>query len=56
MKNLKIICDSLADVPRALIEKYDIEVIPLTIRINEVDYKGGVNLTNEEFYKLLRSC
>ena len=37
-----------------LIEKYDIEVIPLTIRINEVDYKDGVNLTNEEFYKLLR--
>lgn len=56
MKNLKIICDSLADVPKALIEKYDIEVIPLTIRINEVDYKDGVNLTNEEFYKLLRSC
>lgn len=56
MKNLKIICDSLADVPRELIEKYDIEVIPLTIRINEVDYKDGVNLTNEEFYKLLRSC
>lgn len=54
MNNLKIICDSLADVPENLVKRYNIEVIPLTIRINEVDYKDGVNITNEEFYKLIR--
>ncbi len=54
MKNLKIICDSLADVPSSIIDKYDIEVVPLTIRIDEVDYKDGVNITNSEFYKKLR--
>ena len=54
MSNLKIICDSLADVPANLIEKYDIEVIPLTIRIKDVEYKDGENLTNDEFYKLIK--
>ena len=56
MSNLKIICDSLADVPENLVKRYDIEVIPLTIRINDVEYKDGQNLTNEEFYKLIKEC
>ena len=47
MSNLKIICDSLADVPENLIKRYDIEIIPLTIRINDIEYKDGVNITNE---------
>lgn len=54
MSDLKIICDSLADVPENLVKLYDIEVIPLTIIINETEYKDGQNLTNEEFYKLIK--
>ena len=54
MNDLKIVCDSLADVPENLIKRYDIEVIPLTIRINDVEYKDGENLSNEEFYKLIK--
>ncbi|WP_455538560.1 DegV family protein [Terrisporobacter sp.] len=54
MNDLKIICDSLADVPVNLIKKYDIEVIPLTIIINGVEYKDGVNITNKEFYRLIK--
>ena len=54
MSNLKIICDSLADVPENLIKRYDIEIIPLTIRINDIEYKDGINITNEEFYKLIK--
>ncbi|MGL5348882.1 MAG: DegV family protein [Peptostreptococcaceae bacterium] len=54
MKNLQIICDSLADIPKEIIEKYNIEIIPLTIRIGETDYKDGIDITNEEFYKKLK--
>ncbi|WP_343343816.1 DegV family protein [Terrisporobacter petrolearius] len=54
MSDLKIICDSLADVPKNLVKLYDIEVIPLTIIINDIEYKDGENLTNEEFYKLIK--
>lgn len=56
MSDLKIICDSLADVPKNLVKLYDIEVIPLTIIINDIEYKDGQNLTNEEFYKLIKEC
>ena len=31
MKNIKVICDSLSDIPKELIQKYDIEVVPLTV-------------------------
>lgn len=54
MSDLKIICDSLADVPENLVKLYDIEVIPLTIIINDIEYKDGQNLTNEQFYKLIK--
>lgn len=56
MSDLKIICDSLADVPKNLVKLYDIEVIPLTIIINDIEYKDGQNLTNEEFYNLIKEC
>lgn len=54
MKNLKIICDSLSDIPKELIEKYDIEVIPLSVILNETEYVDGIDITKEEFYKMLR--
>ena len=41
-------------MPENLIKRYDIEIIPLTIRINDIEYKDGVNITNEEFYKLIK--
>lgn len=54
MKNLKIICDSLSDIPKDLINKYDIEVVPLTVILDGKEYKDGVDLSNDEFYKILR--
>lgn len=54
MSNIKVISDSLSDIPKELIEKYDIGIVPLTIRLDEVDYKDGVDITTEEFYKKLR--
>lgn len=54
MNNLKIICDSLSDIPRDLINKYDIEVVPLTVILDGKEYKDGIDLSNDEFYKILR--
>ena len=48
---IKIICDSISDLP---IEKYDIEIIPLTVLFNGKEYLDGENLSNTEFYKMLR--
>lgn len=54
MSNIKVISDSLSDIPKELIEKYDIGIVPLTIRIDEVDYKDGIYISNKEFYEKLR--
>jgi DegV family protein with EDD domain len=54
MENLKIICDSLSDIPKELIDKYDIEVVPLTVILDGKEYKDGVDISNDEFYKILR--
>lgn len=54
MKNLKIICDSLSDIPKELVEKYDIEVVPLTVILNGKEYKDGIDISNDDFYKTLR--
>lgn len=54
MRQLQIICDSLADIPKDIVKKYNIEIIPLTVRIDDVDYKDGVNISNKEFYEKLK--
>ena len=54
MNNLKIICDSLSDIPKNLREKYDIEMVPLTVRFGEDEYKDGIDLEPKNFYDMLR--
>lgn len=54
MNNIKIVCDSLADLPKELIQKYDIEVVPLSVLFNEKEYIDGIDITKDEFYKILR--
>lgn len=51
---IKLVCDSLCDVPKELIEKYSIDVVPLTIIIGENEYKDGINISNDEFYKIMK--
>lgn len=52
---LRIITDSASDVPRWLVEKYNLHVIPTPVVINEKDYFDGETIMPEEFYDILRS-
>lgn len=52
---IKIIADSLSDIPAMLIEKYDIQIVPLTIIFDDGEYKDNVDLNNKEFYEKLRN-
>jgi DegV family protein with EDD domain len=54
MSNLKIICDSLSDIPKDLREKYDISMVSLTVRFGDKEYKDGVDLEPKAFYDMLR--
>lgn len=48
---MQIITDSSCDIPKELIEEYDILVVPLNIEIDENNYVDGVELTHEEFFR-----
>ena len=47
---IKIITDSSADLPKELIEQYDITVVPLTVTIGEKTFLEKVDLTPKEFF------
>ena len=53
MSNIQIITDSMTDVPKALAEKYSIQVLPLTIHFGDEEYRDGVDLSYEAFYNKL---
>jgi DegV family protein with EDD domain len=52
---VKIVTDSVADLPPQVVEELGISVIPLIIRFGEVVYRDGVDLTVEQFYEKLQS-
>jgi len=49
----KIITDSASDVPKNLIEQYDLHVIPTPVVINEKDYFDGETIFPADFYNLI---
>ena len=51
---IKIICDSISDLPIEIIEKYNIDIVPLTVIFDNKEYLEGETLTTKEFYKILR--
>jgi DegV family protein with EDD domain len=48
---LQIVTDSSADLPKEILDKYNISVVPMTISIDGRDYLEGVDLTPQEFYE-----
>lgn len=56
MKPIKIVTDSLSDIPKELIKEYDITVLPLTIRFGEEEFKDGIDLSAEEFFIRLQEA
>lgn len=44
MEKIKIITDSTSDLPKDIIEKYDIEAIPLFVNFGDAVYKDGVDI------------
>ena len=50
---MKIVTDSTADLPRAVAEKYDIEIVPLTVHLDDRTYRDYFDLSPAEFYQML---
>lgn len=52
---MKIVCDSISDINQNIIEKYDVTIVPLSILIDNKEYIDRLDITKEDFYKILRS-
>ena len=50
---VKIVTDSVADLPSQVVEELGITVVPLNVRFGEEVYRDGIDLTTEQFYHKL---
>lgn len=50
---IRIITDSTCDLPKDMQESLNIDIMPLTVHFGEDCYKDGIELTNQDFYKML---
>src|SRR5690242_4561586 len=52
---VKIVTDSTSDVPPEVARELGITVIPLVVQIGAQTYRDKIDLTGEEFYRLLQA-
>lgn len=50
---IRIITDSMCDVPIEYVKRYNIMVMPLIVQFGEKMYKDGIDITVEEFFEML---
>lgn len=51
---VKIITDSVADLPPEVAQELGIAVVPLNVRFGDEIYRDGIDLTAEQFYEKLK--
>jgi DegV family protein with EDD domain len=52
---VKIVTDSVADLPPEVVEELGITVIPLVLRFGAETYRDGIDLTPDQFYQKLKT-
>ncbi len=50
---VRIMTDSVADLPPQVAEELGIAIVPLNVRFGEKVYRDGIDLTAEQFYDRL---
>ncbi len=54
MSSIKIVTDSACDIPPEIVYDLGIDIVPLSIRIDDRTYRAGIDISNEQFYALLQ--
>lgn len=49
-----ILTDSTCDLPEEILKKYNIEFVPLTVRIGEEQYKDKTEITSQQFFNRIK--
>jgi DegV family protein with EDD domain len=52
---VRIVTDSVADIPARVVAELGISVIPVLVRFGEDTYRDGIDITNDQFYERLVS-
>ncbi len=55
MKKVAIVADSTCCLPREMVEKYDICLVPLLIVHEGKSYRDGIDMSPNEVYKIMRA-
>ncbi|MBS5151054.1 MAG: DegV family protein [Butyricicoccus pullicaecorum] len=55
MEKIHIFCDSAADIPRELVQKYEIDIVPEKITHNGKTFREFYDMTPEEYWDLLEA-
>lgn len=53
---IALVTDSTCDLPAEILDKYQIEIVPLTVHFEEDTYYDKVDLDSEEFYKMMETA
>ena len=53
-EKILLVTDSASDIPEAVVRERNITVIPLTVTIDGHQYRDGVDISSQEFYRLLQ--
>lgn len=52
---VKVVTDSVADLPDEVVKELDIEVVPILVRFGDKLYRDGIDLTSDESYRMLKA-
>lgn len=52
-ERIAIMTDSTSDIPREILDEYDIKVVPLRIIYSDGEYRDQVDITSEGVYRRL---
>jgi len=50
---VKIVTDSVADIPASIVQELGITIIPVLVRFGEETFRDGIDITNDQFYERL---
>ena len=53
MSSIKIFSDSTSDLPKSILEQYDIGIVPLYVTFGDQDHRDGVDLLPKRLYELV---
>ena len=53
MEKIALITDSSCDLPQSMVEKYNINVLPLHVIFKDKEYRDGVDINSQELYEKL---